>query len=49
MTLTIQLRPDIERSLPAKALVKGVSLTDSPQEILARSCAPFAGKAHGRA
>ena len=36
MTITIELRPEIERGLLAQAQAKGVSLADYAQEILAR-------------
>lgn len=36
MTLTLDLQPEIERSLLAQAQAKGVSLADYAQEVLAR-------------
>ena len=36
MTLTIDLRPEIERGLLAQAQAKGVSLTDYVKEIVSR-------------
>lgn len=41
MTLTIDLQPDIERGLLARAQAKGVSLADFAQEILAREALPL--------
>jgi hypothetical protein len=40
MTLTIDLQPDIERELMARAQAKGVSLADFAQEVLAREALP---------
>ena len=40
MTLTIDLQPDIERGLLARAQAKGVSLVDFAQEVLAREVLP---------
>ena len=40
MTLTIDLQPDIERGLLARAQAKGVSLADFAQEVLAREAQP---------
>ena len=39
MTIPIDLQPEIERGLLARAQAKGVSLTDFAQEILAREAA----------
>ena len=39
MTLAVDLQPEVERSLMAKARAKGVSLTDFAQEVLAREAA----------
>jgi hypothetical protein len=36
MTITIELQPEIEESLAAKASLRGVSLSEFAQEILAR-------------
>ncbi len=36
MTLTLDLRPEIERSLVAQARAKGVSLAELAEEVLAR-------------
>lgn len=40
MTLVIDLQPDIERRLLARAQAKGVSLADFAQEVLARELLP---------
>ena len=40
MTLTIDLQPDIERGLIARAQAKGLSLSDYAQEILSREASP---------
>ncbi len=40
MTLTIELQPEMERSLPAGASAKGLSLTAFAQEVLAREASP---------
>jgi hypothetical protein len=40
MTITIELQPDIERGLSARAQAKGVSLVDFAQEILTREVSP---------
>ena len=40
MTLTIDLQPDIERGLLARAQAKEVSLVDFAQEVLAREVLP---------
>jgi len=37
MSLTIDLQPDIERGLLAKAQAQGVSLADFAQQVLARA------------
>lgn len=39
MTITIDLQPEIERSLQARAEAKGVSLAVFAQEVLAREAA----------
>jgi len=39
MTLTIDLQPDIEQGLIARAQAKGVSLSDYAREILSRAVA----------
>ena len=48
MTITLDLKPDIERGLVAQALAKGVSLTEYVQEIVTReakrSTAPGTGQ-----
>jgi hypothetical protein len=36
MTITLNLQPEIERGLLAQAAIRGVSLTDYLQEIVAR-------------
>ena len=41
MTLMIDLQPDIERGLLARAQAKGVSLADFAQEVLAREVLPI--------
>ncbi len=41
MTLIIDLQPDIERGLLARAQARGVSLADFAQEILAREAKPL--------
>lgn len=41
MTLTIDLQPDIERGLLARAQARGVSLTDFAREVLAREALPM--------
>jgi hypothetical protein len=41
MTLTIELQPDVERSLQARAQAKGVTLADFAQELLAREAEPL--------
>lgn len=40
MTLMIDLQPDIERGLMARAQAKGLSLSDHAQEILSREASP---------
>ena len=40
MTLTIDLQPDIERGLIARAQARGLSLSDYAQEILSREASP---------
>jgi hypothetical protein len=40
MTLTIELQPEIERSLLARASAKGLSLTAFAQEVLTREAWP---------
>ena len=40
MTLTIELQPEMERSLLARASAKGRSLTAFAQEVLAREASP---------
>lgn len=40
MTLTIDLQPDVEHGLLARAKAKGVSLADFAQEVLAREALP---------
>lgn len=40
MTLVIDLQPDIERGLMARAQAKGVSLSVYAQEILSREASP---------
>lgn len=40
MTLVIELQPDIERGLTARAQAKGVTLSDYAQEILSREARP---------
>jgi hypothetical protein len=40
MTLVIDLQPEIERGLMARAQAKGVSLSDYAQEILCREASP---------
>lgn len=40
MTLTIELKPEIERSLLARASAKGISLAAFAQEVLAREASP---------
>lgn len=44
MTLTIDLQPDIERGLLARAQAKEVSLVDFAQEVLAREVLPVEQK-----
>ena len=44
MTLTIDLQPDIERGLLARAQAKGVSLADFAQEVLTREALPLEHK-----
>lgn len=44
MTLTIDLQPDVERGLSARAQARGVSLADFAQEILAREVMPSANE-----
>lgn len=39
MTITIDLQPEIEQGLLARAQAQGVSLTDFAQEVLAREAA----------
>ena len=41
MILMIDLQPDIERRLMARAQAKGVSLSDYAQEILSREATPL--------
>lgn len=41
MTLVIELQPDIERGLMARAKAKGVSLSDYAQEVLSREASPL--------
>ena len=41
MTLTIDLQPDIERGLLARAQARGVSLSEFAQEVLAREARPL--------
>lgn len=41
MTITIDLQPEIERGLLARAQAKGVSLTDYLQEIVSREAKPI--------
>lgn len=36
MTITLELRPEVERGLLAQAQAKGISLTDYVEEIVAR-------------
>ena len=40
MTITLDLRPDIERGLLAQAQAKGVSLNEYVQEIVTREAKP---------
>ena len=40
MTLMIDLKPDIERGLMARAQAKGVSLSEYAQEVLSREATP---------
>jgi hypothetical protein len=46
MTLVIDLQPDIERGLMARAQAKGVSLSDYAQEILSREAMPVETPPH---
>ncbi len=46
MTLLIDLQPDIERGLMARAQARGVSLSDYAHEILSREAAPQVTPAH---
>lgn len=47
MNLTIELQPDLERSLLARAQAKGVSLADFAQEVLAREVQPASDEKPG--
>lgn len=40
MTLTIELQPEMERNLLARASAKGLSLTAFAQEVLTREASP---------
>ena len=40
MTITVDLQPETERGLMAKAQAKGVSLADYAHEVLAREAGP---------
>lgn len=45
MTLTLDLQPEIERGLLARAQAKGVSLAAFAQEVLTREALPLEAKA----
>ena len=47
MTLMLDLQPDIERGLLARAQAKGISLADFAQEVLAREALPVEQKGTG--